>query len=155
MAVSLADPAVIYLGGGCGVLRSQDEGSTWVRVLEFYLAGVAVSLVDAKDVYAGNFRDGLWRSVDGGDSWTQVDSRAKVYGLRFDPRDPEQRALLAVTESDILWSPDGGESWTLLFWPLGVGGLPDSSNGVLIVEDQLLVAARGRGLWQTTLPPIP
>ncbi|SMF67186.1 hypothetical protein SAMN06265365_12487 [Tistlia consotensis] len=136
----LADPAsgAIYAGGGNewfgpAVWKSADLGATWSHSS----AGLAYaegqdpvrsvwSLAVADDaLYAGVEPAGLFRSVDGGASWSHVaglsehPSRAEwhpggggliLHHVVTQPGDP-QRLWVAISAAGVFHSADGGASW--------------------------------------------
>lgn len=79
-------------------------------------------------LWAGTLPGGLFRSVDGGDSWTLVRSlwerperlewfgggkdQPGIHSICVDPRD-SRRIAVAISCGGIWQSEDGGESWTL------------------------------------------
>lgn len=128
-----------------GVYRSTDGGKTWEKVLYVNeTTGASEVLFDPKNpkiMYAGmydhrrkpwHFRSGgpgsgLYRSTDGGDSWTELTDPALENGLpsegaigrigidvsRSDPR--IVYALIESEEKGELWrSSDRGHTWTMV-----------------------------------------
>ena len=118
-------------GPGSGLYKSTDGGFTWHELKGHGLPdgiygkiGVSVAansdrvyaLIEAKD-------GGLYRSDNGGESWTLVSpdhrltQRAWYYmHIYADPRDPD---TVYVTNVQFLKSIDGGRSWSLLRPPHG------------------------------------
>lgn len=158
IAVSEADPNVIYVGMGehavrgvmtsfgDGVYKSTDGGKTWKNIgLEGtrHIADIAVHpnnpdvvLVAAQGPVHGPSSDrGVYRSTDGGATWTKtlyVDENTGVSSLSMDMNNP--RILYAATwqhrrypwkvesggAGSALWkSTDGGTTWNKI-----VEGLP-------------------------------
>jgi hypothetical protein len=83
--------------GGSSVCRSADAGATWTR--GFLGAGVYVTelLVDpnvADVIYAGTDQHGVYRSVDGGASWSPMGTGLPggAWYLAYDPLDGMLRA---------------------------------------------------------------
>jgi hypothetical protein len=72
------------------------------------LVTLAVHPTNAQIVYGGG--SGIYRSEDGGTSWTLLDPKIEVRALAIVPGDP--RLLYAVTGEGIAHSSDGGTSWT-------------------------------------------
>ncbi len=167
-AVTLApsDPNVLYLGSGehnprnstsigDGVYRSRDGGETWTHVGladSERIARIRVHPNDSDVVYVGamghlwgpNDERGVFRSLDGGDTWERVlfvDENTGVADLALDPSNP--RILYAAMwdfrrqpwhfrsggpGSGIYRSKDAGETWQRLTNAGLDNGLP---SGVL------------------------
>src|SRR5262249_8493782 len=61
---------------------------------------------------SGTRSGGVWKSVDGGTSWTKLEARPDgggVYGVAIDPR--KSAAVYAWNGKGAFKSMDGGESW--------------------------------------------
>jgi photosystem II stability/assembly factor-like uncharacterized protein len=67
---------VLYLVGRDGVHRSEDGGLTWKTINTGFtttnVRTIAQSSVDGKVFYAGTNGSGLYRSLDGGDTWQRM-----------------------------------------------------------------------------------
>src|ERR1041384_3063610 len=77
-------------GGERGVYKTTDGGATWKRVLfvddETGASDLAMSYTDPKTIYASTYQrrrsaccvngggpgSGIWKSIDGGDTWTRL-----------------------------------------------------------------------------------
>ena len=126
-------PAAYRYGGiTCGVYKSTDGGDTWalagggLPVPSENLGRIGISLCAAQPavmhaIYAdrtGNFA-GLWRTTNGGVSWTRTTDSAlsdvySSYGwwfgnCRTHPVDPNQVFVLGL---DFYRTTNGGSSWT-------------------------------------------
>lgn len=70
------DPRVLYVGGRAGVLKSMDGGKTWQaknQGLEtLNVRTISMSASNPQLIYAGTNGSGLYRSSDGGDTWTPL-----------------------------------------------------------------------------------
>lgn len=180
IAVSPSNPNVIYVGTGDpsgwsftpgkGVYKSTDAGRTWRNVgLEGtqYINAVIVDPRDPNIVLVGaigapqsggpaNPARGVYRSTDGGATWTHVLSKDAYTGVKdmtFDVADPRivyaafQRGTLGVSPTElanlaplgtgIYKSTDEGVTWTLL----DANGLPDG-----IPSFELAVASGTHGM---------
>ncbi|HTU69403.1 MAG TPA: hypothetical protein VMF11_03700 [Candidatus Baltobacteraceae bacterium] len=159
LAVAPSDPNVIYAGSGeglqrpdlsvgNGIYKSTDGGATWkhlgLRDGE-QIPQIAVDPTDPQRLfvavlghpYGPNPQRGIYRSTDGGATFTQVlyrDENTGAYDVRIDPSNPRivYATLWAARQapwemgssyerpgSGIFKSTDGGDHWTRL-----QGGLP-------------------------------
>ncbi len=137
------------------LMKSTDRGETWTHVLS--LAGAFVNCVatfksNADIVYAGSrtgqaSTQGIWKSTNGGTTWTLLSSQPSNKVV--------SRIAIHPTNSDIVWvgcwrvpvsdppvahrSTDGGQSW-----------LPFTlSNNRLNVSD-IAVAENTNNIWAST-----
>jgi photosystem II stability/assembly factor-like uncharacterized protein len=126
-----------------GVYRTRDGGESWEQVLFVADSVGAVDIVmnprNPRELYAGMWRaerkpwtlidasrdGGVWKSSDGGDSWTRLTDPAVDnglpsealfgrIGLAISPADPDRVwALISAPDphGGIWRSSDGGESW--------------------------------------------
>src|SRR6516165_5303258 len=115
----MANPHRIYVGTiGQGVWRSIDSGETFRRTsdgmfVECHVRALAVHPRDPRTLYAGT-EQGLFRSTDGADNWTRVESPLnglQIWSLLLLPHAPDM-ILAGTCPSRIFRSTDGGRSWT-------------------------------------------
>ena len=104
------------------VYRSDDGGSTWQAAgLPSGLGAVTLAVSPDHTLYAGEEQagaDNLFRSIDGGATWTPIDSAdGPVSGIAVDPANPNQ--LAAATWAGVILSNDGGDTWSSGY---GTGG---------------------------------
>lgn len=137
----LRQPEAWHYGGlGSGVYRSDDGGDTWQRVEgglppaseEVGRIGLALCRSQPDVMYAiyadsEGYFDGIYRSADGGTTWTQtrdeaLDNLYRTYGwwfgnVRVHPDEPDWVYALGVT----FWrSVDGGDTWSNVGRPMHV-----------------------------------
>lgn len=120
-----------------GLFRSTDGGKTWKKIL--YVndkTGAADISVDPSntrtmyvsmwqvlrrpwDIYDSGPGSGIYKTTDGGDTWTQLKnglpkSDMGKIGLAVSPADPQRiYATIGGDDGGIFRSDDGGENWTL------------------------------------------
>lgn len=79
------------------VLKTEDGGGTWNSKVKIDdkktiegidVLSMAISPADAKVIYLGTASNGLFQTIDGGETWKNVAFPDKVYGLVFDQADP-------------------------------------------------------------------
>jgi hypothetical protein len=153
IAVAPSDPNVIYVGSGeadmrsdisygNGMYKSVDAGKTWTRIGLTDTRQIGRILVDARDPnlvfvaalghgYGPNRERGVFRSKDGGKTWTAVlfkDENTGAIDLAVDPSNGPKRTILAALwqtrrppwnvyppsngpGSGLYRSEDGGDRW--------------------------------------------
>lgn len=164
IAVFQKDPSILYVGSGeglhrpdlgvgDGVFKSIDGGQSW----EFkglpdvqQIARVIIHPEDPNQVYVAalghpygpNETRGVYKTVDGGETWIKVlyiDQKTGASQVEFDPSNPNvifaslwdhregpwENASFAGPNSGLYQSKDGGATWTQLS-----GGLPLASDGL-------------------------
>ena len=120
-----------------GVFRSRDGGQSWDKVLyRNENTGACDLTMDAQnprvlyaalwearrspwDLVSGGEGSGLFKSVDGGDSWTELTNNPGLpaglkgrIGLTVSPARPQRVwALIEASEGGLFRSDDGGASW--------------------------------------------
>ncbi|MCU1242261.1 MAG: hypothetical protein JWO71_2987 [Candidatus Acidoferrum typicum] len=128
-------PDVFYFGAvGGGVWRSDDAGRTWKPIFDSEriasIGAIAVAPSNPQIIYVGTgeadmrsdiaYGNGMYRSADGGKSWTHIgleDSR-QIARILVDPKDPEKVFVAALghayepnSERGVFYSKDGGKKW--------------------------------------------
>ncbi len=164
LAVAPSDPRVLYVGSGeadmrsdishgDGMYRSADGGRTWAHVGLENTRQIGRVVVDPRDAnlvyvaalghaYGPNPERGVFRSKDGGKSWSRVlfkDENTGAIDLALDPSNPKTiLAALWQTRrppwntyppsdgpgSGLYRSDDGGDTWKPV-----AGGFPSAKLG--------------------------
>ncbi len=121
-----------------GVFRSKDGGATWEKILfvnnEVGAVDLTLDPANPRVVYASFWRikrtpyslesggegSGLWKSVDGGDTWTEI-TRNKglpqgtvgIIGVAVSPVDANRVwAIVEAEDGGVFRSEDGGKTWS-------------------------------------------
>ena len=164
-------PEHFYFGAvGGGVWESQNAGRTWEPIFDGQpiasIGALAVAPSDPRVLYVGSGEadmrsdishgNGMYRSSDGGRTWTHVGlERTRQIGrVVVDPRDANRVYVAALghaygpnSERGVFRSKDGGKNWSrVLFKDENTGAIDlalDPSNPKTILA----------ALWQTRRPP--
>jgi photosystem II stability/assembly factor-like uncharacterized protein len=149
------DPETYFAGGLGGLWRSKDGGVTWTPVFDgkpvSSIGAIAVAPSDHRVVYVGTgepnmrndiaFGDGVWRSSDGGTTWTHVglDATSQIAQIAVDPHDANALYVAAVGDPfapgaarGIYKSTDGGAHWEHV---LSLGPQTGASSVVISPSD--------------------
>ncbi|MFO7894714.1 MAG: hypothetical protein R6U63_13345 [Longimicrobiales bacterium] len=158
-----------------GIYRSTDGGETWEAVLALNDSTGASDLVmdpsNPRVLYAGMWRaerkpwtlisgaeeGGVYRSVDGGDSWTKLgnglpEGKIGKVGLAVSPANPDRVwAMVEANPGNGLYrSDDGGESWQLLTDDNNIVGRPFYYHHVIAdPQDPNTVYSANVRLWRS------
>ena len=164
IAVSPSHPDVLYVGSGeglhrpdlgvgDGIFKSTDGGQTWQHVGLGNVQQVGRLIVHPTNPdivfvaalghpYGANEERGVYRTLDGGQSWEKVlylDHNTGAIQVEFDPNDPRilfadmwehregpwENASFSGTGSGLFKSKDGGANWRRI-----TKGLPTPAQGL-------------------------
>ena len=121
-----------------GVFRSRNGGESWERIHfidpEVACVDLALDPTNPRVLYAclwrarrtphslesGGEGSGIWKSTDGGDSWTELTSNkgmpegpVGISGICVSPTNPENLyAVIEAAEGGVFRSRNGGETWS-------------------------------------------
>jgi photosystem II stability/assembly factor-like uncharacterized protein len=112
-------------------------------------------------VYAGTDGGGVWKTINGGTTWTPLTDQQASLGITSLALDPSNSATIyagtggsAALAAGILKSTDGGNTWTQItgpFIPAGLYPLQVQAIAVSASNGQvLLAAAEGFGIYRST-----
>ena len=173
--VSVANPNVVWAGAVVSgnsasnfkINVSKDNGTTFAKTTgalpitgAFYISGLAASSVNPAQAYtllsvAGQSK--IAKTSDYGVTWSDITGYFSSTATGF-PDVPvhslvempfDQNVLWAGTDVGVFETTNGGVSWYL------VTALPPVSVwSMKIVDDQVVLATHGRGVWTATIPEL-
>ncbi|HVX39368.1 MAG TPA: hypothetical protein VHB25_07310 [Gemmatimonadaceae bacterium] len=192
IAVAPSDPDVVWVGTGeannmrssswgTGVYKSTDGGKTWSKAMLPESQHIGRIVIDPRDpnvvyvaalgpLWTSGGERGLYKTTDGGKTWTNTKEISKYTGfsdLVMDPTDPdvlyasalererrEYGFLPAGTESGIYKTTDAGKTWNKLARGLPTGEIGRIGLAVCESRPQTVYAivhakAPGNGLYRS------
>jgi photosystem II stability/assembly factor-like uncharacterized protein len=164
-------PETFYFGSvGGGVWKTLNAGRTWTPVFDGQKVGsigaIGVAPSSPETVYVGtgeadmrsqiSFGDGMYKSTDGGRTWTHIGLEAtrQIGRVLVDPHDPNRVFVAALghvygpnPDRGVYRTTDGGATWKkVLFKNDNVGAIDLQFDPA---DSKIVYAA----LWNTRRPP--
>ncbi len=158
-------PRTFYFGSANGgVWKTTNSGLSWQPIFNHEpvasIGAIAVAPSDPNVVYVGTgeadprgdvtFGDGVYKSTDGGKSWTHVGLAATrhIAKIVVDPKDPNVLMVAALgriygasDERGIFRSTDGGKTWTKTLY------VNDQTGGIDLSMDPANPSVVYAGMW--------
>lgn len=177
VAVSTANPDIVWGGmamtesGSFSLYVSQDNGNTYTETKTYKdtrssyshnvnLSNIYASPTEENRAYALFASQGLakiLKTEDLGQTWTDISGHSTGENTGF-PDVPVHSMIEMPFDANILWAgtdlgifqtEDGGATWTILT------DIPTVSIwDMKIVNDQVVMATHGRGIWTATIPQL-
>ena len=165
------EPNHFYFGAvGGGVWETENAGRTWRPVFDGQpiasIGAIAVAPSNPRILYVGSgeadmrsdisYGNGVYRSADGGATWTSVglaDTR-QIGRILVDPRDANLVFVAALghaygpnAQRGVFRSRDGGKSWARVLWK------NEDTGAIDLAFDPGNPRTIFAALWQTRRPP--
>jgi len=165
-----------------GTFRSDDGGHDWLAVSEglpedsngsLNAQSLAIDPIDAHVVYLGTgwrpfHGNGVYKSTDGGQTWTPANRGMIDYSITaliVDPAD-SQIVYAGGFDGDLFKSTDGGQTWTDLtdrlpfqehshssIWDIAIDPATPETIYLLCERDGVLVSNDGGATWRLLAKP--
>jgi photosystem II stability/assembly factor-like uncharacterized protein len=148
MAVDPTISEILYAGTGGtagqgqGVYKSTDRGETWSAsnkgMLDANISALAVDPKQPQVIYAGSANGNLFKSADGGQTWTDLTPQLKlrefgeprqIRSIQFDST--TGTVYLLGDNSGVLYSANAGAKWRLIGNPPGADQPQLSSMAII------------------------
>ena len=153
LAVDPVTPGILYVAtnGQGGMFKSTDRGLTWnpanTGLPLVAVRSLAIDPVTPTTIYAGTWVHGVYKSTDGGGSWSASGVPGLVVdALVIDPATPS--TLYAGTSRGVFKSSNSGGSWSELNGPLP--NLDYRALAIDPVTPSTLYASTGEGVYASS-----
>jgi photosystem II stability/assembly factor-like uncharacterized protein len=136
LVIDPKSPQVSYAGSSMGVFKSTDSGSNWKRLTSSRIAALIMDPSAPMTLYAGTDGEGIYKSIDGGNTWILVNTGitnvgfgsvsvlainwnspqtlyAGTYGGIYSTRDPDD-PYVQIWGGGIFKSTNGGNNWNAM-----------------------------------------
>lgn len=153
LAIDPHTPAALYAGTyfGGGIFKSTDAAESWCEtgLTGRSVLSIAVDPSNSAIVFAGTGEAGIFKSVDGGTSWSPSGAGlvgTSVEALAIDGGDPD--VLYAASGGDVFRSTDAGSTWFA-----ASGGITSDVNVIRVDPTDGSIAYAGTfdgGVFKTT-----
>lgn len=133
MAIDPSNPNILYAGTGegffeteegttntacirgAGIFKSTDGGLNWnqsgqTNSQDFYFVNRLALMPGSPSTLLAATSTGIWRSTNGGNTWTKTLANEWVYDVDFDPTDPNE-VIAGVHMNGVYRSLDAGQTW--------------------------------------------
>jgi photosystem II stability/assembly factor-like uncharacterized protein len=126
--------------GGLRVWRTKDDGNNWLAVSPVLdgspISAVEIAQADSKRVYVGTEKGGVYRSLDGGNTWSGDLAGPALPGFTITRilTSPTNAQIVYVTVANfnarhVFRSKDGGQTWM----DIDRGQLPDVPHHAIAI----------------------
>ncbi|MEM9669038.1 MAG: hypothetical protein AAF950_08950 [Pseudomonadota bacterium] len=151
----------VYTLTRSSVLKSTDSGKSWKRMIRgLDNIQMLVDLVlgpDGETLYTASRGEGVFRSLDGGETWINASlglTERHIHKLAISPLDSSQ-VLAVAARGDLFITENSGESWQALEGPFGdvtaaaIGSAEDGSVLIYVgtVEGKIF-SSGGFDTWE-------
>lgn len=167
----LGKPNHFFFGAtGGGVWKTEDGGNSWSNVSDGFFGGsigaVAIADSDPNVIYVGGGEktirgnvahgDGVWKSVDGGQTWQSIGltDTQFVPRIRIHPQDPDTAYVAALghlygpnQQRGVFRTRDGGQSWEQVLF------VNDEAGAVDLLIDPNNPRVLYASIWQVRRTP--
>jgi photosystem II stability/assembly factor-like uncharacterized protein len=119
VVIDQQNPQNVWISNSAGdILHTGDGGLSWsgAKNVGSHVISLSANLNDSRRMYAGTKSSGVWRTTDGGATWTNMADKYKTYNgsndfyaLAHGVSDPN--LMIIATKYGLLRTLDDGETW--------------------------------------------
>jgi len=129
LSLAQGSGGLLYAGTPAGIFKGVADGSAnWVSIgvpAMGSVTSIAVDPVDAQTIYATSATGGIFKSTDGGTTWSTINQGLTTTDIRSILVHPKNKNLIyAGGVGTLFQSTDGGGRWT----PIDLGSLDNVAN---------------------------
>lgn len=152
-----ASGSTVMAGGSDGMRISADEGASWVEpVLPPSNDWIRALLIRENDLFAGTYGGGVFRSTDGGNTWTYSGLNGVYIETLTDLNGHVFAGSISGTEGVYRSSDDGG-TWSAVSNGIGFSlNAPDNRNVYALIPegDAIYAGVEGAGGFNEGVPAV-
>ena len=135
LGINPSNPDILYAGATQNLYKTTDGGENWVVInSNIFVNALVINNSNPEIIYIGTSSNGILKSIDGGETWTNANNGLPFLNVRQDSLviDPSNPAILylALGEDNgnghgVFKTVNGGKSWQSIntSLPLDVKGL--------------------------------
>ena len=158
MVMDPADSQILYAAVGDEVFRTLNGGGGWSVVslgwsIDYYgyyggtsnIRSLAIDPADAKTIYAGTYGSGVYKSADGGGTWTPASTGLTDEYVDSLSMGGESHTIYAAAGETVFKSTDSGGSWS------AINGINTESHALVAdpSNSQIVYAGTPAGVFKS------
>jgi len=151
------NPRTLWIGLSNGdVLKSVDEGETWQTVLKTgeEISAFLISNTDSRQVLVSTYESGIYKTIDGGSYWEEVDGGLKnlkqadrVYSMI---QSSNSGVVIASSQYGLARSTDFGSTWEAIQLLTSPGQVTIRAIGMDVSNPSTLYYASNATFYRST-----
>jgi photosystem II stability/assembly factor-like uncharacterized protein len=157
VTVDWYNPKTIWIGLNNGdVLRSNDSGRTWSTVLKTgdEISGFLINNTDSRQVLVSTFKDGVYKTTDGGTQWEEVDGGLSTLKqsrrVNVMTQSEDSGFVLAASQYGLTSSTDFGATWEAIPLLTSPGQVTIRAIGMDVSDPETLYYAANATFYSST-----
>jgi photosystem II stability/assembly factor-like uncharacterized protein len=155
IAIHPTNPNIVFAGNSEQIMKTEDGGQTWISVANLNTSHIVYSDLDSNILYAAWWSyTNFYKSINGGATWTQVNSFEPTGSSYLSKLEICQNILYAgwVTSGDnavkiLTKSTNGGLTWTEL--SLNSSNYDIKQINDYKITDDIIYATTDKGLYSS------